>query len=288
METLPMPFRQPSAYERQAYVEIQRWKNPPPPSRLSSATQRVRDAMTQTADLVRLVPGVDWTIENVVAGLLRLTNEIVQDSVWRDAVYKEYRQAGFAIAHGHDLWELDLEHVDRAATDLSAKYRALAAVEGAATGAAGAAGIVPDVVALVALNLRAIGEYATYHGFDVTGEGERLYALHLLNLMSESGSAARKMSLSPVVRVTHRVARGQAAQAMEQFAVTRAIASATRALGERLARAKLAQLLPVTGSVIASGFNASYTRRVCTAARHLYRERFLVQKYGLAPFEADT
>ena len=32
----------------------------------------------------------------------------------------------------------------------------------------GLLGIPPDVVALITLNLRAVGEYATYYGFDVS------------------------------------------------------------------------------------------------------------------------
>ena len=34
------------------------------------------------------------------------------------------------------------------------------------------------------------------------------------------------------------------------------------------------------GSAVGGGFNAYYTARVCDAAYHLYRERFLAQKYG--------
>ena len=32
--------------------------------------------------------------------------------------------------------------------------------------------------------------------------------------------------------------------------------------------------------MISGGFNAYYTDKVCTAAYHLYRERFLARKYG--------
>ena len=48
----------------------------------------------------------------------------------------------------------------------------------------------------------------------------------------------------------------------------------------RLTKAKLAQGVPIMGAVVGGGFNAYYTARVCDAAYHLYRERFLAEKYG--------
>jgi len=44
----------------------------------------------------------------------------------------------------------------------------------------------------------------------------------------------------------------------------------------------MAQIVPVTGAVVGSGFNAYYTSKVCDAAFNLYRERFLLRKYGTA------
>jgi hypothetical protein len=45
-----------------------------------------------------------------------------------------------------------------------------------------------------------------------------------------------------------------------------------------MTRTKLAQVLPVAGAAIGGGFNAYYTDKVCRAAFHLYRERFLTEK----------
>ncbi|XBS71848.1 EcsC family protein [Acerihabitans sp. KWT182] len=53
-----------------------------------------------------------------------------------------------------------------------------------------------------------------------------------------------------------------------------------KTLGIRLTKAKLAQTLPVVGAVIGGGYNACFTRRICDAAYHLYRERFLMLKFG--------
>jgi hypothetical protein len=67
---------------------------------------------------------------------------------------------------------------------------------------------------------------------------------------------------------------------VKQLAFSRAVRDAAHALGLQLTRAKLAQVVPVTGAFVGSGFNTYFTSKVCTAAYYLYRERFLAQKYG--------
>jgi hypothetical protein len=246
-----------------------------------ATVRRVNTALHSATDLIRKVPGVDWTIDNVVAGLLRVTNEIVQDSVWAEGVYADYHAAGHAVAAPTDIHRLDLEHVDGVMHGLDAKYRGVAAAQGAATGYAGAAGILPDVVALVAINLRAAGEYATYCGFDLSDPTERFFALQVLNAVSQPTDAAKQAALVPVIRVSHAIARQQTLQTIEQVTLAQAIRNAARALGIQLTRRKLAQVVPIAGAAVGSGFNAYYTSKVCDAAFFLYRERLLMAKYGV-------
>ena len=95
-----------------------------------------------------------------------------------------------------DLTSLRLEDIDRVVDFLDAKYKGLAAAEGAVTGVAGLPGIVVDLPALVMLNLRAIGEYATYYGFDVTVQQERLFAMNVLGLASSPKDAAKQILIT--------------------------------------------------------------------------------------------
>ncbi|MFQ5571308.1 MAG: EcsC family protein [Rhodothermales bacterium] len=280
METLPVPVPPtPSEYERQALREIQQWKQPTT-GRFRKMVERVNNTLHDVTDLIRKVPGVDWTIDNVVSGLLQLTNEIMHDSVWREAIYKEYQKAGLNVAGPEDFRKLALEDIDRSVNGLNTKYRALTAAQGAAAGYAGVAGVLPDVLGLVALNLRAVGEYATYCGYDVSQPSERLYALQILNVVSQPSDETREEALVPVSSVSHSIARHQTVQTVEQVAVSGAIRGVAKALGARLTKVKLTQVLPMTGAFIGGGFNAYYTSKVCDAAFYLYRERWLIAKYG--------
>ena len=154
----------PSDYERRAREQIHDWKNPEqgwfgqtmrqigwPVDRLGSLLQNAADAA-----------GLSDVISKALAGLVRVLTDAAAWAVRRDAVYAEFRTAGHDVRQPADLTALDLEQVDKAVGWLDAKYTGMAFMEGAAVGAAGAPGVIADIPALVALNLRAIAEYATY------------------------------------------------------------------------------------------------------------------------------
>ena len=272
---------QPSDYEKRALRDIHAWRNPP-----RSVFGRLRDGMNgvwgNATDLARKVPGVEWTIDNIVVGLLDLTNELSHDSVWQDGILREFARHGVEVSSLEEVKQLDLGDVDRAMDGLQTKYVSLAGAEGAATGFAGFAGIVPDIVALVALNLRAAGEYATYCGFDIRTREERLYALEILDHVAGRSETVRDLAVEPAYRVVKKVATSQGVNAIEQMGFNEAVERIARAIGMNLTGRKLSQVVPVAGAAVGAGLNVLYTRKVCTAAFHLYRERFLVGKYGLA------
>lgn len=268
-----------SAYEKRAIDEIFEWRNPPE-TWLTRAKLKASESWNTVTDLVHKIPGMDWAMENVISGVLELTNEITQDSVWTEAVVKDFHENGHEIESLSDIHSLDLEEVDSVLQGLDRKYIGLASIEGAATGAAGAAGIVPDLIALVSINLRAAGEYASYCGFDIMHDAERLYALELLDTVARPSNNKKDVTLSPAVRTASKVARQQGSQLMEQVGFGNAVEAIAKRLGMNLTEKKLAQMVPVTGALLGGGLNYLYTSKVCNSAHFLYRERFLVSKYG--------
>ncbi len=146
-------IRYPSVYEQQALEGILTWRQPEH-NWLTRASNSLQEKLDSVTEQLRRVPGVDWTIDNVVTGLVNVTNEIAQDLVWRDAIYESFRDAGHSQVSSLDgIAFLDLEHIDQQLEGLSTKYKSVAAVEGVATGFAGLAGILPDIVALITMYL---------------------------------------------------------------------------------------------------------------------------------------
>lgn len=283
----------PSDYEETARRQIWAWKNPAQ-SWFDKAMAVVSWPLDKTSEVVLKTPGLGPAIRGTLSGTLGLLNDVSQWTVRPQAVLEEYRKfAGPSVVTLSDIYTLDLLTVDRVIGWLDTKYEGIALAEGAAAGGAGttnpavALALIPtDVVALIGLNLRAVGEYATYCGFDVSLQQERLFALNALAYASSPTDTAKQIALAQLVRIARDVALRRTWRELENHAAVQAIQRISNALSIRLTKAKLAQMLPVAGAAIGGGFNAYYTNKVCNAAFYLYRERFLAEKYGVEFIEA--
>lgn len=256
----------PSSYEQRARAEIEKWKNPKT-GWVSRAARAVGKPFDVAGNLVMNAPYVGAVIEKAVGGLVSVTNDVAQWSVRPDAVLAEYRERGHeAVADLGAIRSLDLEHVDGTIGWLGAKYKGLAGAEGAATGLAGALGIAPDIIALITVNLRAIGEYGTYCGFDMTSQQERLYAMNMLGLASSPTDAAKATSMAQLAKIASDVARRKTWKDLERHAFVKLIQKIAQALGVRRTKAKLAQIVPMAGAAVGAGFNAYFPAKCATAA----------------------
>lgn len=272
----------PSAYESRACEQIHEWKNPTQGwfgqtlSQIGWPVERLGTLLKSVAESA----GLSNVINKALNGIVSVLADAALWTVSPETVYGEFRKVGHDIRQRANLFALDLEEVDKAIGWLDAKYKGIAFTEGAAAGAVGAPGLIADIPALVTLNLRAIGEYATYYGFDVASQRERLFAMHVLGLASSPSDSAKMPVMAQLARIAADAAKKKAWNEIEKEALAILIRQISKALGLRLTKAKLAQAVPVMGSAVGGGFNAYYTARVCDAAYHLYKERFLAEKYG--------
>lgn len=270
----------PSDYDRKALREIHAWKNPET-GRLDKARSAIVRPFDKTGDALLATPGVGDAIRHTAEGITSVSNDLAQWSISQERVYRGFHKAGHANVHSaRDIRNLDLEQIDKVVGFLDTRYKGMTLVEGAGLGAVGLLGIPPDIVALLTLNLRAIGEYATYYGFDVSSQRERLFVLNILGLNSSSTPKCKGLAMAQLVRIAQDVARNQTWKQLEQHTFVRVIQQISKALGIRLTKKKLAQVVPVVGAAIGGGFNAYFTMNVCRSSYYLYRERFLAEKYG--------
>lgn len=284
---------QPSEYEARALRQIHAWKNPER-TWFDGAVAVVNWPLDKAGAAVMKVPGLSFAIEKAVEGIVGLINDGSQWSVRPDAILKEYsRTTQLPFYHLDAVRSLDLSVVDRVIGWLDTKYEGFALVEGAAAGGAAVlspavalAAIPADIVALLSLNLRAVGEYATYCGFDVSLPEERLFALNVLALASSPSDRSKQAALAQLVRIARDVALNKTWDELRGHLLVQAVKEIAQALSIRLTKAKLANVLGwVAAPFIGGGFNAYYTDKVCKSAFYLYRERLLAQKYGVAEIE---
>jgi hypothetical protein len=267
-------------YDQQALKAIHIWKNPEI-GWFDQAMTILNWPLDKAGDFILATPGIGDAIKKSIQGITSVCNDLAQWSISTEGIYAEIRNAGHPDVRGSsDLVSLKLEQIDRIVGWLDAKYKAIALVEGAACGAAGLPGIPPDVVAIITLALRVCGEYATYYGFDVSLQNERLFALNILGLASSGTATCKGLAMAQLVRIAQDVAQKKTWMVLEQHTFVQIIQQISKALGIRLTKDKLAQAIPVAGAVVGGGFNAYFISNVCQAAYFLYRERFLAAKYG--------
>src|SRR5207244_465592 len=89
---------------------------------------------------------------------------------------------------------------------------------------------------------RAVGEYASYFGFDVSLQNERLFALNILGLASSGSAASKGLAMAQLVRIAQDAAKKKAWKVLEQHAFVQVIQQISKALGIRLTKDKLARL----------------------------------------------
>lgn len=269
-----------STYEKHALKEIHNWKNPEI-SWFGQAMKIINQPLDKAGDVLLDTPGVGFAIRKSIEGLTSICNDAAQWSVRPEAIFEEFRSAGHGDVKNHkDLIQLDLEDIDKVVGWLAAKYKGIALVEGAGTGTLGLPGIAIDIPALIALNLRAIGEYAAYYGFDSSRQEERLFAFNVLGLASSPTDASKALAMAQLVKIAQDIAKKSTWKQLEKSVFVQIIKEICKALGIRLTKAKLAQTVPLVGAAVGGGFNTYFTMKVCDAAFYLYRERFLAQKYG--------
>ena len=208
---------EPSDYERKALEEIKAWKD-----RAQAWWQKVAATasypLDKAGDMVLKTPGLGTAIRKSIEGIVGVANDLAQWSVRPKAIYEKFRSKGHDVQKPSDILSLDLEDVDKVVGYLAARYKTLALAEGTAAGAIGLPGMAVDIPALVILNLRAVGEYAAYYGFDMSLQQERLFAMQVLGWASSPDDQTKQMAMAHLARVASDVAKKRTWKDLEKHA----------------------------------------------------------------------
>lgn len=115
--------------------------------------------------------------------------------------------------------------------------------------------------------------------------------LGILNLGTAS-EAGKVMAYAEINKLVQSLARNATWEHLNKSVVTKVVEKVFTRLGFRLTKVKLGQAVPVMGIAIGAGMNTRFLRRITDDAEHLYRERFLRDRYGIEvepdPVTADA
>jgi hypothetical protein len=309
-----MGIEQMSSYEHAAWQDIERWRG----ERLAVrerrlVPQRVRERVAKGGQIAKgrleQVPGAEQLtaiVGNSIEGLLTLVNKTSEATLRRKAVVAAYAKRGHAVSELSDIQQLDLADIDKAKPRLGLRYTAFSAVEGAGAGLAvsggellttaggvfgAGAGAAPgagtvaaataaDAVLVLGAMTRAIAHTAAYYGYDTELPQERVFALGVLSF-GMAQQTSKSVAYVQLNKLVNDLARRATWEQLNRNGVTRIVKAFYERFAVRLTKQKLGQAVPVLGIAIGAGLNARLLHNLTEDAEHLYRERFLREKYNL-------
>ena len=265
------------AYEAQVREEIEAWKNPDK-GVLDKAFAVLNTPIIAAGDALMDVPQFGDALKKATEQTISTLSNTANWTLNTQGVIESYQEEpdieGSSIKTLADIKHLPIAVVDKQVKLFKSKYVALTSAQGVTTGVVGWVGIPADVVGLITANLRAIGEYATYYGFDMNDKGEQLFAMSLLAVATSASAEARKAALDDT-RAMIKDPETQAFNQINEEVMSRVLRQTATKVATNMVKTKAAQIIPAVGAVVAGGVNANYTANVCEAAYQCYRERFL-------------
>lgn len=188
-----------------------------------------------------------------------------------------------------------LEVCDKLMRTEQRRAMAMAGVGGAAFGIAGAAGMVADVPALIALALRTIHRVGLCYGEDLRQPAHRRLAIGVFALAS-ANSLEEKQTAVVALRDFHPRSLDAAAwrdgveraaeRELAKEAAVFSLQNLASKLGINLGRRKAAGVVPVLGALIGGSVNAWYLYDIAQVSRYVFQERWLGERHAPAAMTA--
>jgi len=277
---------------------------------LRDGVAEVKAGITATLRRIPGVSQVDAGVHEVLHQLAAAGAGAGAATLRRDAVFADFRAQGHDVTDFKHIRALDVAAVQAVMPRLDLGYTLFAGVQGgitsflittgvtAAAGGTGGAGLgsVPGVAVMVATLTgdalltvasctRAVAHVAAYHGYDVTKRSEQIIALAVLavGLSSDEDAPGAYQEVSELI-----IAKSQESpkRKQQQAQIKRLGQAVHQRLLAQIGQREIAQLVPVLGIGIGAVLSARLLGKVVDTAEHLYRERFLHDKYEL-PFGVE-
>jgi len=264
-------------YDREAAVEIAEVKHPGggPLSKAADALHRPLDRIVDAAFDTAVGEAVDRVLSEAVERIQDASSWTVRET----QIVEKFRDRGHSVGTLPDAASLTLEQVDDVVGHLNRKYRLLAFAEGTVTGAAGLPGMLVDIPLVLGIAIRGTTELAAHYGFYPLDAHEKRYVLDLVSVAASPTLEMREASLGSLDEASAEL--GSRRSEAETVLAMQVVERLAESIVARLARGKIAQGIPLVGAFIGGGFNRWFVGQVMQLAEAVYRERFLVRRYGL-------
>ncbi len=211
----------------------------------------------------RLTKPVAWAMKKVIPEVAaqKAIEAAYATSNWLASPNGVAEKAGLKTLT--ELQTKSLELSDQLADDVSTSSQAMAAVDGAVTGAGGFLLATADVGALAVVALRAIHCTGHCYGYPLNQAQDRSWILGVLLVVGTKSPTERLELLGKLQNVESWVL----AETAEALAMER--------IGQLLVELASLEAIPGIGAIIGTGTNLFFIRQVLQAARCVFQERWL-------------
>ncbi|MBX2844106.1 MAG: EcsC family protein [Flammeovirgaceae bacterium] len=276
----PESTDEPTKYELEVIEQI-KIKQKPPKKKFGTMLNAMKSPLKKAGNWFSKIPGMETIINKTNQKFTDFLQDLSKWSVDSERILAEYTKAGYSqIQSTKDISKLHLEDVEQVIGDLCKKYKTLAGEEEEGTTTLSLPSMPSDIIALVNLNHQAISEYATYYGFDINKEEEKLFALNILEYASCSNELGKEEVMNRLIGKAKKMVGLEKDQSLDKPTFLEMFSTLTSSITIQLLKAKIGDVIPINGAVIGSGFNAYFTSEVCDTAEFIYKQRFLAEKYG--------
>lgn len=268
-----------SEYIGTAKKEIEVWENKGP-----GFIAGVGNAILKPVEftLGKMIPkGMPDSVAKAIASSLQGLDKLVSFTVDRQKILAEYKKRSKA----QKSLDGKLKIADDMAREAWGWHVSYAVIQGAANGALGWAGLVPNIPMLFGVAIRAINEIAFVYGYGADSIEEKSYILNILQTGSAGDVKAKfefvivlKQMEKELLKQTFKKGAAEfAAKKITPGALLAAIRQLAKTLGFQITRRKALQMIPIIGALIGASFDGVYVNDVCETAFMSYRRRFIEQ-----------
>lgn len=155
-------------------------------------------------------------------------------------------------------------------------------VTGGATAGAVVLAIAADVSASLALLGRAVAEVAVHYGYDPNEPEEEIFLMGVLTYTTAASLNGKAAALASLARLSQKMMRRAVFRELERDVLVRVIQTVFARIGVKLTHKRLAQAVPVAGSIISAGMSYDMLDRALKDATRVYRVRYLTDKHSLS------
>ncbi|MEN3535571.1 EcsC family protein [Microbispora sp. ZYX-F-249] len=266
--------------------------------RVALVTKRAGERIRKVPGAVKVMEFGDETIVKALEGGFKAVFLPAVRSASLDKRVEKLRRTHEDLGAESPFTSLDLKDLDKGRPTLTIPFIGVVqsgvasvvvtgatvstTVSGGTTAGVAVLAVASDAVMSMALLGRAVAEVAVHYGYDPREPGEELFLMGVLNYSMASSSTSKTAALASLSRLTQTMMRRATWNQLGKEPLVQVIQQIFKLLGLRLTKARLANVVPIAGGILAAGLSFTMLYSAVDDATRLYRARYLADKHGLS------